>query len=75
MTAALSHATEVARQRTTEARQCFHLVTLDYAARLIREALPDAAAITVDTEGGELHEVRDGDGKALYRAPFTRPAR
>ncbi|MGY3199739.1 magnesium chelatase domain-containing protein [Streptomyces sp. TE5632] len=71
MTAALSHATEVARQRTTDARQCFHLVTLDYAARLIREALPDAAAITVDTSDGELHEVRDNSGKALYRAPFT----
>jgi hypothetical protein len=75
MTAALSHATEAARLRTIDARQAFHRITLDYAARLIREALPDAAAITADTESGELHEVRDANGTALYCADnrFTSP--
>ncbi|GGQ49972.1 hypothetical protein GCM10010250_21960 [Streptomyces althioticus] len=71
MTAALSHATEVARQRVVEACDHFHRITLDYAAALLRETLPDAAAITIDSDDGELYEVRDADGKALYRAPFT----
>ncbi|MER7740016.1 magnesium chelatase domain-containing protein [Streptomyces sp. NPDC096538] len=71
MTAALSHATEVARQRAFEARTSFHRITLDYAASLLRETLPDAAAVTIDSDDGDLYEVRDADGKALYRAPFT----
>ncbi|MFJ3249100.1 magnesium chelatase domain-containing protein [Streptomyces sp. NPDC086782] len=71
MTAALSHATAAALGRALDARSTLHLITLDYAARLLRGALPDAAAITVDTEDGELFEVRDASGKALYRAPFT----
>ncbi|MFD0208906.1 magnesium chelatase domain-containing protein [Streptomyces hirsutus] len=71
LTAALSHATEAALQCTIDARTSLHRVTLDYTARLIREALPEAAAITADTDDGLLYEVRDGDGKALYRAPFT----
>jgi hypothetical protein len=71
MTAALSHATDDALHAATRARQVLHRNTLEYAARLIRDVLPDAAAITADTDDGELHEVRDASGKALYRAPFT----
>ncbi|MET9321974.1 magnesium chelatase domain-containing protein [Streptomyces sp. NPDC003038] len=71
MTAALSHATNDALHNVTRARQVLHRNTVEYAARLIRAVLPEAVAITADTEDGELHEVRDGDGKAIYRAPFT----
>ncbi|MEV6738680.1 magnesium chelatase domain-containing protein [Streptomyces sp. NPDC051104] len=70
-TADLSAACEEARQIALSARATYLQGTIAYAARLIREALPDAAAITVDTEDGELYEVRDAGGKALYRAPFT----
>lgn len=71
MTGALSHATADALENALRARTVLHRNTLDYAARLIRNALPDAAAITADTDDGELYEVRDAGGKALYRAPFT----
>ncbi|MFI2434672.1 magnesium chelatase domain-containing protein [Streptomyces sp. NPDC018693] len=71
VTAALSHAADDALQNATRARQALHRNTLEYAARLIRDVLPDAAAITADTSDGELYEVRDGKGKALWRAPFT----
>ncbi|MET8609782.1 magnesium chelatase domain-containing protein [Streptomyces misionensis] len=71
MTAALSHATNDALENAQRARTVLHRNTLHYAARLIREVLPDAAAITADTSDGELYEVRDASGKALYRAPFT----
>ncbi|MEU5196051.1 magnesium chelatase domain-containing protein [Streptomyces scabiei] len=70
-TAALAHATSDALHTATRARQVLHRNTLQYAARLLREALPNAAAITADTSDGELYEVRDADGRALYRAPFT----
>lgn len=70
-TAAFAHATSDALHAATRARQVLHRNTLQYAARLLREAFPDAAAITADTSDGELYEVRDADGRALYRAPFT----
>lgn len=71
ITAALSKACEEARQIVISARASFQQGTIAYVARLIREALPDAAAITVDTDEAELYEIRDTNGQPLYRAPFT----
>ncbi|MEU5497950.1 magnesium chelatase domain-containing protein [Streptomyces griseofuscus] len=65
-TAALSHAANNALDNAARARTVLHRRTLEYVARLIREALPDATTITADTEAGELHEVRDGNGKTLF---------
>ncbi|MGW2074222.1 magnesium chelatase domain-containing protein [Streptomyces sp. NPDC001953] len=69
--AALSRACEEAQQIAISARASFQQGTIAYVARLIREALPDAAAITVDTDEAELYEIRDEHGQPLYRAPFT----
>ncbi|TFV33194.1 hypothetical protein E4K10_30420 [Streptomyces sp. T1317-0309] len=70
-TGALSKACEEARQIAISARASFQQGTIAYVARLIREALPDASAITVDTDEAELYEIRDANGQPLYRAPFT----
>ncbi|MFE0546537.1 magnesium chelatase domain-containing protein [Streptomyces sp. NPDC058891] len=70
-TAALSRACEEARQIALSARASFQHGTIAYVASLIREALPDAAAITVDTDEAELYEICDANGQPLYRAPFT----
>ncbi|MFD3612359.1 magnesium chelatase domain-containing protein [Streptomyces atroolivaceus] len=71
MTAALSHATEDAYFNAKRARTVLLRNTTEYVARLIRKALPEAAVITVDTEGKELHAVLDGDGKTIWYAPAT----
>ncbi|NDK24671.1 hypothetical protein FSY75_09320 [Streptomyces sp. TR1341] len=71
MTAALSHATEDAYFNAKRARTVLLRNTTEYVARLVRQALPEAAVITVDTEEKELHAVLDRDGKTIWYAPAT----
>ncbi|MGW6391186.1 magnesium chelatase domain-containing protein [Streptomyces sp. NPDC055103] len=71
MIAALSHATEDAFHNAKRARTILLRNATEYAARLIRQALPEAAFITVDTEEKELHAVLDRDGKTIWYAPVT----
>ncbi|MFF9157449.1 hypothetical protein ACF1AB_35100 [Streptomyces sp. NPDC014846] len=66
---ALSAACEQAYQAAITARRALLDATTAYAAHLIREALPDAAAITVDVEDKELYEVLDARGTVLWHAP------
>lgn len=71
MTAALSHATEDAFFNAKRARTILLRNTTEYVTRLIRQALPEAAVITVDTEEKELHAVLDQDGKTIWYAPAS----
>ncbi|MFF0092709.1 magnesium chelatase domain-containing protein [Streptomyces canus] len=73
VTGALSRATAGSARAAEVARTTFLTDTVAYAARLIREVLPTAAAVTVDTEERELHEVRDADGETLWHAPTSGP--
>lgn len=70
-TAALSKACEDTYQAASNLRREFIRCTVDYAAALLRAALPDAAFVTVDTDGRELCEVRDVQGKRLWVAAVT----
>ncbi|MFF2940202.1 magnesium chelatase domain-containing protein [Streptomyces niveus] len=71
MTATLSHATEDAYFNAKRARTVLLRNATEYVARLVRQALPEAAVITVDTEEKELHAVLDRDGKTIWYAPAT----
>lgn len=71
MTAALSHATEDAYFHAKRARTVLLRNATEYVARLVRQALPEAAVITVDTAEKELHAVLDRDGKTIWYAPAT----
>ncbi|MFF5968240.1 magnesium chelatase domain-containing protein [Streptomyces collinus] len=73
VTAALSRATARSARAAEVARLTFLTDTVAYAARLIRDALPTAAAITVDTTNRELHEIRDAQGETLWHAPTSGP--
>ncbi|BBA98332.1 hypothetical protein RVR_4472 [Actinacidiphila reveromycinica] len=70
-TAALSHASEDAYLTARRARTVLLRNSTEYVARLIRQALPEAAVMTVDTEEKELHAVLDGDGKTIWYAPAS----
>ncbi|MFF4147160.1 magnesium chelatase domain-containing protein [Streptomyces sp. NPDC001698] len=71
VTAALSRACTSSFESALQVRSTLLADTIAYAARLIRDVLPTAAAITVDTEEKELHEVRDVQGKTLWWAPAS----
>jgi hypothetical protein len=71
MTAALSHAAEDAYFNAKRARTVLLRNTTEYVASLVRQALPEAAAITVDTDEKELHAVLDEGGKTIWYAPAT----
>lgn len=71
ITAALSQATEDAYDNAHRARKVLLHSTTEYIARLIRQALPDAAVITVDTVEKELHAVLDRDGETIWFAPAS----
>ncbi|MEV5007319.1 magnesium chelatase domain-containing protein [Streptomyces sp. NPDC055692] len=71
ITAALSRACTSSFESALQVRSTLLTNTIAYAARLIRDVLPTAAAITVDTEENELHEVRDAEGKTLWWAPAS----
>ncbi|MGW2951533.1 magnesium chelatase domain-containing protein [Streptomyces eurythermus] len=73
VTAALSRATARSARAAEVTRTTFLNDTIAYAARLIRDVLPTAAAVTVDTDEKELHEVRDADGETLWHAPISGP--
>ncbi|MEU0627752.1 magnesium chelatase domain-containing protein [Streptomyces sp. NPDC005989] len=70
-TAAHSKAFEDAYQAARDARRTLYSRAVAYAAHLVRTHLPEAAALTVDTEGKELHEVLDANGNALWHAPSS----
>lgn len=71
LTAAFSHATEAAYSNAKRARAVFLRNTTEYVARLVRQALPEAAVITVDAEEKELHAVLDRDGRTVWYAPAS----
>lgn len=73
VTAALSRATARSARAAQVARVTFLNDTIAYAAHLIRDVLPTAAAVTVDTDEKELHEVRDAHGTTLWHAPVSGP--
>ncbi|MDX3345915.1 magnesium chelatase domain-containing protein [Streptomyces sp. ME02-6987-2C] len=52
-------------------RTAFLRNTALYVGRIIREVLPAASAITVDTSAHTLHEVRDQAGNVLWYAPAS----
>lgn len=62
---------EAARRNAHGARAAYRDSVITFTASLILQALPEAAAITIDASDGHLHEVRDASGKPLYQAPFT----
>ncbi|MET8746864.1 magnesium chelatase domain-containing protein [Streptomyces sp. NPDC004728] len=68
-TAAHSKAFEDAYQAASVARRTLYSRAVAYVAHLVRTHLPEAAALTIDAEGEELHEVLDTKGNALWHAP------
>ncbi|MDQ0962007.1 hypothetical protein QFZ66_005885 [Streptomyces sp. B4I13] len=70
-TAVHSKAMEDAYQAASVARRTLYSRAVAYAAHLVRQELPDAATLTVDTEGVELHEVADAEGGILWHAPTS----
>ncbi|MEW2568345.1 magnesium chelatase domain-containing protein [Streptomyces sp. NPDC047070] len=52
-------------------RTAFLQNTALYVARIVREALPAAALVIVDTADRTLHEVRDQAGTVLWYAPAS----
>ncbi|MER6977122.1 magnesium chelatase domain-containing protein [Streptomyces carpinensis] len=70
-TGALSRLCANSFENALQARTALLADTIAYAARLIRDVLPTAAAITVDCEEKELHEVRDAQGETLWWAPAS----
>lgn len=68
-TTAHSKAFEDAYQAASVARRTLYSRAVAYAAHLVRTHLPEAAALTVDTEGKDLHEVLDAKGNTLWHAP------
>ncbi|WP_228980161.1 magnesium chelatase domain-containing protein [Streptomyces sp. DH12] len=70
-TAALSQAAEDALQNAGRARLLLLRNTIEYVAALIRQDLPEAAAVTIDTAEAELVDVIDGDGRTIWYAPAS----
>ncbi|WP_330435861.1 hypothetical protein OIC43_37190 [Streptomyces sp. NBC_00825] len=67
--AAHSKAFEDAYQAASVARRTLYSRAVAYAAHLVRTHLPEAAALTVNTEEKELYEVLDAKGNTLWHAP------
>ena len=72
-TGVLSRATARSQRAAEVARSTFLRDTIAYVTCLIRDVLPTAAAITVDTDERDLHEIRDGAGQVLWHAPTSGP--
>ncbi|MCX4609426.1 magnesium chelatase domain-containing protein [Streptomyces mirabilis] len=74
-TAALSQAAEDALQAAHRARSALMLHTIDYIARLVRQELPSADAITVDCQERNMREVFDKKGNTIWSAPASSTSR
>ncbi|MEU7323391.1 magnesium chelatase domain-containing protein [Streptomyces griseoviridis] len=72
-TAAMSRACKASADAALAARTRLLCDTVSYVTRLIRDVLPTAAVITVDTDEKELHEVRDATDVSLWHAPVSGP--
>ncbi|GGZ73197.1 magnesium chelatase domain-containing protein [Streptomyces echinoruber] len=70
-TAAHSTAFEIAYDAANAARRALYSQAAAFAAHLVREHLPEAAALTIDADARELHEVLDAHGRTLWHAPSS----
>ncbi|MEU1853906.1 magnesium chelatase domain-containing protein [Streptomyces sp. NPDC019990] len=62
----LSRPFEDALETAARARRALQRATEDRVAQLVRQALPTAAAVTIDTDDKQLNEVLDADGATLW---------
>ncbi|MFB0617249.1 magnesium chelatase domain-containing protein [Streptomyces sp. AGS-58] len=62
---------EDAYRAVSSARRTMYERAVAYVAHLIRQELPEAAALTIDASAAELHEVLDADGRPLWHAPSS----
>ncbi|MER5697824.1 magnesium chelatase domain-containing protein [Streptomyces mirabilis] len=74
-TAALSQAAEDALQAAHRARSALMLHSIDYIARLVRQELPSADAITIDCQERNMREVFDKKGNTIWSVPASSTSR
>ncbi|MEU6594274.1 magnesium chelatase domain-containing protein [Streptomyces sp. NPDC046881] len=73
VTTVLTRACETSAREADLARAVLLRDTIHFAARLIRDVLPTAAAITVDIDDTQLFEVRDEQEETLWFGPAAGP--